>query len=833
MYTNVSQVGNFIYCRKVENSVRTLEKVEFKPTLFCSTNKVTKYKNIAENYVEAVYPGNIKDCREFIDQYSSVNNFTLYGNTNWIYQFISDEYKEEIKYDMNDISVAFIDIETECENGWPDIDDPQERVNVITFRIKNTKWVFALGEYSTQEENVNVFCCDTEDELFYKFLQVWKSDYPDVVTGWNIRFFDIPYLVHRIKKVLGNKYAKTLSPYEYLTHETIEYRGREHNVYKIQGISTLDYIELYRKYTTKPRDSYSLDNIAFVELGERKIDYPGTLKEFYTNDFKRFVDYNIKDVDLVYRLDEKLKMIELQVLISYSAKINFEDTFSQTRVWDNIIYNYLKERDIVIPFKEVKEKDTEFAGGYVKDPIPDMYNWIVTYDLASLYPSIIIACNCSPDTIIDDTSILGQSVDVEKLLNHSIDTSSLESLDACLMANGQLFRKDKRGFLPDLMIKYFDRRKEYKKTSLEFKKKAESEKDEIKKEEYKKQAKMFDIYQLATKISINSAYGSLGTQYFRYYDVRQAEGITLTGQFIIRWIAKQLNEYLNKITKSKDLDFVLASDTDSVMIDMHKIVDARFTGGVEDKDKAVNFLDKFSKDVIEPFLKTKFAELAKYLNCYENRFDMKRDCIADRGFWSAKKRYALNVYDSEGVRYEKPELKIMGIEVQRTSTPQACRNKLKECINIILTKDQETLIRCVEEFKKQFYALEPEEISSPRGVNGIEEYYDKESIYKKGTPIAVKGALLYNDLIKKKGLGHLYQNISDGDKIKYIYLKMPNPVKDKVISFSKKLPPELGLKKYVDYDLQFEKSFMDPLNIIVGAIKWNIEQDNGLDEFFG
>jgi DNA polymerase elongation subunit (family B) len=332
------------------------------------------------------------------------------------------------------------------------------------------------------------------------------------------------------------------------------------------------------------------------------------------------------------------------------------------------------------------------------------------------------------------------------------------------------------------------------------------------------------------KIALNSAYGALGNKYFRYYDIDLAEAITCSGQLSIRWIAKHMNEFLNKIVGTEDYDYVVASDTDSIYLRLEKVVD-KFCAN-KSKEEKINYLDKVSREIIQPFMKKKYDELAEMMNAYENKMVMEREVIADKGIWTAKKRYILQVHDSEGVRYAKPKLKIMGIETTRSSTPQVVRDKLKECISLILTTDEDQVIDYIEKFRDEFVSLEAVDVAFPRSVNGLQKYDDDKNIFAKGTPIAVKGALIYNHMLRKHKLTRKYEMIREGDKVKFLMLKVPNPTPEKVIAFPADLPKEFGLQKYIDYDTQFEKAFIDPIKTILESVGWSHERKTTLEDLF-
>jgi DNA polymerase elongation subunit (family B) len=830
-YTNVSMIGDYILYRGIKDGQPTQIREKYNPTLFLPTNEKTKYRTLDGKFVEPIKPGQVSDCRDFVRRYDGIQGFQVYGNTDYVYQFIGDIFPKEVDYDIDKIKIATIDIETTCEDGFPQISDPNEKVITITYCLDGKYFVFGLGEFELPEE-YEQYSFDNEEDLLRTFLELWSEDYPDIVTGWNIKFFDIPYLVNRMIRVLGEREVNVLSPWKKIRSKTIQKMNREHETFQIMGVSVLDYLDLYRNFTYINQESYRLDHIANVELGDAKLSYDefDSMAEFYKNDFQKFIEYNIVDVELVQQLEEKLKLIELSLALAYSAKVNFEDVFSQVRTWDAIIYHYLREQNIVIPPKTIGKKTDQYAGAYVKEPITGMHDWVVSFDLNSLYPHLIEMYNISPETLTDDG--IWRGLDVDKILDKTPDTLAYiekhKSKNLSVAATGNTFRTDAKGFLPSLMNKMYAERKEFKNKMIECQK--QKEKDPTNKDlDY--QIAKFHNFQQVRKIQLNSAYGAIGNQYFRYYSTELAESITLSGQLSIRWIMNALNEFLNTTLETTNYDYVVASDTDSVYLRLGNLVD-RILPDCDDKDKITNFLDKSSKEIIIPFIKKKYDELSSLMNAYENKMVMDREVIADKGIWTAKKRYMLNVIDSEGVRYETPKMKIMGIETSRSSTPAVVRKKLKEVIGLIMSTDEDTIIQFIEEFRSEFNQLDPEEISFPRSVSGIKKYQDSNTVYGKGTPIAVKGSLIYNRMITNSGLTRKYRSIGEGDKVKFTYLKVPNPTNDHVISFPNSLPKELDIHRFVNYDLQFDKSFLDPLKNILNVVGWNTEKVNTLESFF-
>ena len=827
-YTNVQMIGDQFLVRGYEDGKNFMIREKYSPTLFVPSNKKSFYRTLTGEYVEPIKPGGVRDCREFIKKYDGVENFNIYGNERFIYQYISDNYREEeIKFDISKIKLTTIDIEVASENGFPDVESAAEEVLLITLQDYTTKEIVTWGQgpFKLKQGNHYYKQFNNEYDLLNDFIAWWIDNTPEVVTGWNSKLYDIPYLVRRIDRILGEKLMKRLSPWGLVSEDETYIAGRKHISYDIGGISQLDYLDLYKKFTYKAQESYRLDYIASVELGQKKLDHSefDTFKDFYTNGWQKFVEYNIIDVELVDRLEDKMKLIELALTLAYDAKVNYEDVFYQVRMWDTIIYNYLKGRGIVIPPKERSDKNEKYAGAYVKEPIPGKYDWVVSFDLNSLYPHLIMQYNISPETLQDTRH---PSTTVEKILNKELDFSEYKEFAVC--ANGSMYRKDVKGFLPELMDKIYSERKIFKKKML----KAKQEFENKPSKDLEKEIARCNNIQMARKIQLNSAYGAIGNQYFRYYKLANAEAITLSGQVSIRWIENKMNGYLNKLLSTESVDYVIASDTDSIYLNMGPLVDKFFANKMEDKTAIVSILNSICEDKLEPFIDKSYQELADYVSAYDQKMQMKRENIAERGIWTAKKRYILNVWDSEGVRYEEPKLKMMGIEAVKSSTPAPCRKMIKDGLKLMMNGTEEDVIDFIDHCRSEFKKLPPEQISFPRSVSDVRKYSDKTTIYTKGTPIHVRGALLYNHQLNEKKLTNKYSLIQNGEKIKFCYLKEPNPLHENVISFIQDFPKELELDKYIDYNLQFEKSFVEPLKTILNAIGWNVEKTVNLELFF-
>jgi DNA polymerase elongation subunit (family B) len=825
-YKNVDQVGDRILVRGYDGHQEVRIRDEFYPTLYVKSNKGgTGYTTLEGEPVRPIQPGGIRDCREFCKRYEDVEGFTVYGNQAYLYQWISDNFPGEVDYDPSKIRVFTIDIETAAENGFPDIESADQEILLITVKDSFTGIYHVWGSrpYKTSKAEVNYTHCADEQELLKMYLAWWTENYPDVITGWNVQLFDVPYICNRLARILGDKTTKLFSPWKLLSSREINIQGRKNISFDVSGITVLDYLDLYRKFTYTNQESYRLDHIAFVELGQQKLDHSeyDTFKQFYTNDWKKFVDYNIHDVRLVDQLEDKMKLMDLAFTLAYDAKVNLEDVFSQVRVWDAIIYNYLRKRNIAIPPKIKQEKSVQYAGAYVKEPVPGIYDWVVNFDLNSLYPHLIMQYNISPETLVDERH---PKASVDRILNRDFITNE----DYACCANGAMYRKDVRGFLPELMEKIYDERKVYKRKMLDAKQEYEASPSDS----LQKTISRYNNFQMARKIQLNSAYGAIGNQYFRYYKLANAEAITLSGQVSIRWIEGEVNSYLNSVLQTKGVDYVIASDTDSIYLNLGPLVTKFFSNKSGDKAAIVSILDKICQEKLEPFIERSYQELATYVSAYDQKMQMKRENIADRGIWTAKKRYILNVWNSEGVAYAEPKMKIMGLETARSSVPQFFRDRLKKAFRLIMSSDNDTVIDYIAKCKKETRKANLAEVAFPRGCNNIGNYTHPPTIYKKGCPIHVRGALLYNHYIKKHKIENKHARIQEGEKIKFIYLKEPNPIQENVISFFQDLPTEFGLEKYIDFDKQFEKAFYEPLRTVLECIGWKAERTGSLMEFF-
>ena len=844
-YTNVQTIGNSILFRGVSNDgKRFKDRIEYHPTLYIPTKEETKFKTLQGEPVGEIRPGTMKECREFIAKYKEIDNFNVYGNDKFEFSFIAEHFPEEhIDYNFSQIRIAYLDIETGSEHGFPNIETANEEVTAITMKVDKKVYVFGRGEFTTDREDIFYFRFDDERSMLKKFFEMWDKESPDVMTGWNIDTFDIPYLVNRATNLFEDRKNpyKLLSPWRKLReYKMFGLGGQELQTYEIYGVETLDYLAMYRKFTYINQESYRLDHIAFVELGERKLDYSeqGSLHLLYKNDYQKFIEYNIKDVELVEQLENKMKLLEMIVSLAYLGKVNYSNTFGQVRIWDTLIYNNLLRKNIVIPPKKHSSKSSQFEGAYVKEPILGSHDWVVNFDLNSLYPHLIMQYNLSPETLITDELpsdlqvIKDARAGIDGLVDEVQNLDALEKYNLTYTPNNEFYRKDIHGFLPEMMQQIYDDRVKFKGMMIDAKKKLQKENDTQEKFKLKNQISKYNNMQMNLKITLNSAFGAMGNQHFRYFDQRIAEAITTSGQLSIKWIEKEINRFLNELLKT-DQDYVVAVDTDSVYITMDNLVKSVFGDDITDKTKVIDFLDKVCSEKMEKIIDESYQKLKDYMNAYDQKMVMKRENISDRALWTAKKRYIMNVYDSEGVRYKEPQLKIMGIEAIRSSTPAACKQKMKDIFKIIMNGTEEDAIQYIDDFREEFKTLSAEDIFFPRSVRGMKKYHDAAHLYIKGTPVHVKGALLYNKLLKDHKLLGDYPKIQDGEKIKFAYLKKQNTVGGEVIAIPNQLPSEFKLQEYIDYDKQFSKSFIEPMSSVMNAVGWQTERISTLEDFFG
>ena len=835
-YTNVCRTRDKILVKGYQGRKQVKMAVSYRPNHYIPSKKgETAYRALDGRHLEVVNLNSMGGARKFRERYAGVDGFEIHGYDRYIYTYIADKFQGDIEFNQKLIKTASLDIECECEDGFPDPMIAGEKVNAISIKPFGKECVvFGIGPWEHDRTDVIYYNCKNEAALLIEFIKYWRKESFDIITGWNVNSFDITYLCNRIDKILGEDEHKKLSPWNQSDVREFTSQGYQKNmVFNLYGVNVLDYLELYRKHTFVNQESYRLDHIANVELGKGKLDYSeyGNLHTLYRQDYAKFLEYNVQDAVLVEQLEEKLGLIELVQTMSYNAKCNYNDTFGMVKYWETIIYNFLKEQNIQTPPQRLKtgnDKNKPIIGAYVKEPLVGGHNWVVSFDLNSLYPHIIMQYNISPEKMVKGYK---EDVSIDRLLNKQCDLSYLKQQNNTVCPNGTKFTRDRQGFLPELMEKFYDERRMWKKKMIEYQVERESCKDAKRRRQLDTLIKRAYNNQQVRKIALNSAYGALANQYFAFFSIDLAEAITTSGQLIIQWSERTINEFMNKTLGTEDEDFVIAMDTDSVYITMDKLV-KKVMPEETDKGKIIDFLNK-SEGMFEKVLAEGFDDLAEYTNAFQQKMEMGREVIADRGIWTAKKRYILNVHDNEGVRLAQPKLKMMGIETAKSSTPQWVRSRLTDAFKVVMGGTEEDLWEFVENARKEFRNLPPEEVAFPRGCKGLVQYTCPTNIYSKGTPIHVRGSLLYNHHLKKKNIDRRYEMIKNGEKIHFSYLTTPNPINENVISFTNVLPRELDLHRFIDYDMQFDKAFVDPLKVVISLIGWNVEPVASLDSFFG
>ena len=826
-YTNITTIGDNLCVRGVRDGEEFSSKVKYKPTLYIESDRPTGFTNIYGTPLKPLEFEKIRECRDFAKQHANTN-LRVYGYPFFNHQYALETYGEtaEADWKREEIRVYNIDIEVTSDQGFPEAKDALFPVTAICIHdsISDKFITFGMGQWFATEselpddilDRVVYIPCANEHELMTKFMRFWQDFPPAIVTGWNVEGFDIPYLFNRLNNI-GMK-GDRLSPWNLCNYrEYTTMRGEECSC-KMLGIDTIDYLDRYRK--NKIQESYRLGHIAHVELGQAKLDFSEEqgLHTLFYNNFQKFIDYNIQDVNLVKLLDEKLGLIDVQLSVAYKAGVNPEDVSGVVKTWDALVNKELRNNNQVPPWSfPTPSKHEVIPGGYVKEPQVGKHGWVCSFDLNSLYPHLIMQYNISPETLNTSMKVMPGAQQQERI-QKMIDGEMLSGpLNHSVSASGWCFDNTKEGIIPRLMRELYDDRKRIKKEMIAKQKRGENAAKE-------------ELTQYVIKILLNSGYGALTNKYYRWYDQRMGESITLSGQYIIRMAEKTLNGFMNKLLKTDNVDYVIAIDTDSNYLNLQPLVDKFFSD--KPREEIVKFLDKVCKDQIDKALAKTFDEVADYQNCFAQKMVMEREAIASSAFWTAKKRYAMMVWDNEGVVYEKGKVKIQGLEAIRSSTPQSCRDGLLKLIDLVLMKDEQAVQNYIKDFRDYHKSLPLEEVAFPRSMNSIREYTLNEG-FKKGTPPHVRGAIQFNRMLKRHNLTKEWESIKDGEKGKFVYLYEPNSVGTDVISYLTSMPEEFDVRKYVNYDKMFEKTILDPMKYILEPIGWEAEKTANLMDFFG
>jgi len=841
MYTFVRKHGNQIFVRETGKKVKRVSKYDFE--VFFEKDD-GNFKSIDEKKLGIITFSTLKQANKYIDDADKTHSMSLYGAKNFGYYYIREQYRGISPALVKDLYIANIDIETgRDDKGYSSPEEARCPITSITLENLNNNmyyiWGWGDGVYSKNLSEIDVSKkykhFNSEEEMLFDYISYMSNNHPDIITGWNSNQYDIPYIINRSYILFNDAESliNGMSPFGRVYDRKVKDSwGNFHIQYDIVGVSLLDYMDLFKKFTFKTPENYKLNTIAHMILGDNKLNYDEykNLQDLRDRNYQKFIDYNIKDVMIVHRLDNKLKLFDLVLSVAYKAGINYTDVVSPVTTWDVLIYNVLMDEGIVPPITIGKSYSGKYIGAYVKEPIPGKYKWVVSCDLNSLYPHLQMGYNISPEKRLTDDMLsdelreirykLGDAISgIQKLLNENIDTSILQKYGVCVTPNGQFYKTDDDGFIPVILEGLYNERKSVKKSMLEDKQKMEDDTSL----DLGNQIAAKNTLQMALKILMNSEYGAMANQYFRYFDLKNAEAVTSSGQLAILWVAKHLNIFLNRIVMTEDVDYIIAIDTDSVYLNLETLVDV-FIKGEHDTDRIVDILDGWAKKILEPEIDRIYSNLAIYTNAHKQKMVMAREVIADTGFWTGKKRYALNVHDSEGVRFTEPHAKIMGLECVRSSTPEIVRGMIKDCIEIILRDDENVFQQYIVNAEKIFYNSEYDIITFPRGVNNIEKWNDN-GMPRKSCPIHVRGAIVYNKFIDDNNLVEA-ERIYSGDKIKFCYLKTPNIFKSPVISYPPGLPEEvhIEIEQYIDYGKQWEGTFYKPIKMYADNVEWETEK---------
>ena len=744
------------------------------------------------------------------------------------------------------------DIEVEITQGFPDIKRADNKITAIGFNdpIKDEYFCYVLDERDklnlpsrTQingDEIIKSF--SDEYDLLNAFFKKYIQIKPTILTGWNVEFFDVPYLYNRARNIVGENVANLISPIQ-----SVQWSDFGNGKYKIAGVSILDYLQLYKKFTFSEKSSYRLDAIGSDEVGEKKIEYEGTLNDLYENDIDKFVAYNIQDVKLVKKLDDKLDFIEIARGLAHLGHCPYEDIFMSSRYLEGAILTYLKKQGIIAPNKPKRPKGTsneKFVGAFVQEPQKGKHNWVFDLDITSMYPSCIMSLNISPETKLGKLegwnpesflkkdhrktySITNNGNTLGKFTEKEL-SDYLESRDVGVATNGVMYRTDKDGLLPALLRKWFDERVEYRKLSKKFHQEGKKEKSDY-----------FDRRQYLQKILLNSLYGVLGLPVFRFYDLDNAEAVTYTGQSLIKFTKKIANNFYNKELGDTD-DHCIYIDTDSVFYSATPIVQKRHPSlDITNEDKMSKAILKIA-DEVQLYLNDSYDYFGKkFCNLDKHRFDIKQEVIAKSGLFVTKKRYGLKIINDNGKTVNK--MMVKGLDTVRSSFPVAMRDMLSKLLeDILMDVPKEKLDKFIINFKNSMKLMDFDKIAIPTGVKNVDKYKVSDGAifkaYALGTPVHVKSALFYNDMLKYLKISKRYGEIHSGEKIKWVYLK-GNPLGLETIAYKGHEDPiEIinFIKKFINQDKLYKQALHKKIMMFYEALRWDEPTDatKTIERFF-
>ena len=756
-----------------------------------------------------------------------------------------DTYKDSEELSTNH-NIMMIDIEVEVTEGFPYPEDANNKITSIAVFDSNsdTYYAFVLDEKKKltlqSKDNIVIESFENEFSLLQRFLVKYLEFKPTIITGWNIDTFDMPYLYNRICKVAGTNVADMISPIQ--TVQWNKHRKR----YMFAGISCLDYLALYKLFTYTQLSSYRLDAVAEFELGENKIEYNGTLNDLYENNINKYVEYNIHDVRLVKKMHDKLDFIDMARGVCHVGHVPYEDVYFSSRYLEGAILVYLKNLGVVAPNKPPRpnmNSDEKFVGAYVQSPQRGKHDWVFDLDITSMYPSVIMSLNISPETKIGKLA----GWDAEEFMRGTPKTYTLESNgkekgklteielkdffdnnEVSISSNGVIYRSDKPGLIPALLSKWFDTRVEYRKLMKKFGDAGDNEKYTY-----------FKSRQLIQKVVLNSLYGVLGLPVFRFYDLDNAVATTLTGQELIKFTRKIGNHFYNK-ELGDDKDHCIYIDTDSVFYSALPLIQKRFPTMDYDSETLMSKRILDVADEIQKFMNGSYDYFAKkFLNLDKHRFEIKQELIAKSGLFIVKKRYGLKIINDNGVKVNK--LHVKGLDLVRSNFPKAMGELLKSVLeDILATVPKDKIDERIINFKESMKLLDFDRIAMPTGVKNLKKYSNgkagKFTNFAKGSPAHVKAAITYNDLITHYGLTKKYEKITSSEKIRWVYLKQNELGLESCGYKGYEDPPQIidFIKKHIDYKKMYAQMLEKKIMMFYETLKWNepVNKKTSMERFF-
>lgn len=903
-YTSAFRRGNTIHVRLVDSVTgeRSNIKVEAKPyiyTLAAPGGQADARSQRNEPLARIDFDNNY-EFEDFLDRYQGVEGMRLFGSRDCVVQYLANEYRGEVGYDFTKVRGGLFDIEVNSNDfelddagnickiikgPFPEPAEALYPINSIDYYDTVSKTHIVLGlEWAQnskgQRKHLGTFkqdpnCemtgklqimykgFDNEADLLQFFVEMVSMMAPEYLSGWNSNTFDVVYVINRVKRLLGDKAANSLSPWGLLrSKKYVGKFGKDEFEYTIYGVSQLDFKELVDKHAYVELANKKLNTAAEHFLGERKMDYDQAqgLAGLYFMNYQGHIVYNIRDVDLVVRMEAKLQFLSLTYILAYMYHCDPGETLGTVSPWAHMAYWKLHNQGKQPELRAIYEGDMDYGGGYVEEPVPGRYRWVASIDAQSLYPHNIMQFNLGVETMVDeDTSwkirmelvaelkAAEQTPYIIKLtraianreLIHDFyweeiyEFQTLKRHRVLMAPNCTFYTYDQKSLFAEFCEEIYNGRAKVKKLMLQKEQELENIKHTLTPEEiFARESEITALNgkQQAFKIAMNSLYGAMANKWFReYFSIHIAEAITSAGQNGTRFISHRLNQWFESKTGIKGFKWAFYNDTDSVYVTFDPWVQQVFTKEEQENEpiKVIEWMDGIIKGELDALLISWAEELANALNCQHNKLIFKREALASDGIWCAKKRYALMVYDNEGVKFKEPILKFTGLEAKKSNYPAFCRAWMKECYKLAMTKGEAAVQRRIAEVRKLYYAMQPHEIASPTGVSEVRKYMDGRGGFIKGTPNGPKAAINHNTLVERLGLQ--MQPIAEDDKILRLPLK-GHPMT--VIGFHEFLPREFKLEDNIDKALAFEKAFIQPMQGFLLPLNWTTAPVAKLGKFF-